>query len=256
MAVLDQIDVDGRRIAVKRRAGAGPGLFWLGGFRSDMEGSKALALDAHAAARGLACTRFDYSGHGASGGDFADGTISRWCEEAGAVLATTAGPQILVGSSMGGWIALLLARALAGSGRISGLVLVAPAPDFTERLMWPQLAPAIRARLMETGRYEQPSAYSATPTLITRALIEDGRRNLVLDTALAPGAPVHILQGIADPDVPWRHALALLDRLTGVDATLELVRDGDHRLSRPEDLARLIAAVDAMADQARASQPR
>jgi pimeloyl-ACP methyl ester carboxylesterase len=238
-----------RRIALKRRSAgqAGKaGLFWLGGFKSDMEGTKALAVDGHGERQGLAVTRFDYSGHGVSGGRFEDGTISRWLEEARAVFDLTEGPQILIGSSMGGWIALLLARALAETGRVAGLVLIAPAPDFTERLMWANFPPEIRRRITETGRYEEPSPYSDEPYLITRALIEDGRANLVLDGPLDPKCPVTILQGVKDADVPWRHALLILESLVGVDVTLSLVRDGDHRLSRPEDLALLTAAIDRM----------
>lgn len=242
--------VDARRIAVRVSAGAGPTILWLGGFRSDMTGSKAEALAADAARRGRAFVRFDYSGHGASGGAFETGTIGRWLEEAEAVVAAHApGPLLLVGSSMGGWIALLLARALAArgaAGRIAGLVLVAPAPDFTEALMWPNFTPAMQAELMETGVVLRPSDYGE-PYPITRALIEDGRRHLVLGGPIDIAAPVRILQGCADADVPWRHAMALAECLPFGDVVITLVKDGDHRLSRPEDLARLLAAVDEIA---------
>ncbi|MBH0236249.1 alpha/beta fold hydrolase [Methylobrevis albus] len=241
---------DERRIAVRVGGGLGPTLLWLGGFRSDMTGSKAEALAAHAAARGRRVVRFDYSGHGVSGGAFANGTIGRWLEEAEAVVAAHApGPLVLVGSSMGGWIALLLARALAGSrtaDRIVGLVLVAPAPDFTEALMWPNFTPEMQAELMQTGVVLRPSDYGA-PYPITRALIEDGRRHLVLGGPIDIAAPVRILQGCADADVPWRHAMALAECLPFGDVVVTLVKDGDHRLSRPEDLARLLAAVDELA---------
>ena len=245
-----------REIAVARRAGAAPGLVWLGGFRSDMTGTKALALDAFGAARGLAVTRFDYSGHGVSGGAFAEGTISRWLEESLAVFdRLTSGDQILVGSSMGGWLTLLLARAhIATVGRrasrIRGIVLIAPAPDFTETLMWAKFPEAIRTRILETGAYEEPSQYSDEPYLITRGLIEDGRRNLIMGGRIETGCPVHILQGVLDPDVPWTHATELTSRLATDDVVLTLIKDGDHRLSRPEDIARLTAAVAEMVGHA------
>ena len=239
-----------RRIAVRARAGGGPGLFWLGGFNSDMAGTKALALDDFAAGHGRACVRFDYSGHGESGGAFTDGTIGRWLDEARAVFeAYCEGPQIVIGSSMGGWIALLLARDLArqpppGGGRatIAGLVLLAPAPDFTEELMWKEFPPDARQAILRDGVWHQPSEYG-DPYPITRALIEDGRNHLVLGGALTVGCPVRILQGVRDPDVPWRHAFRITERLPSDDVVLTLVQDGDHRLSRPQDIARMLAAV-------------
>ena len=238
---------DARRIAIRKRAGAGPGLFWLGGFRSDMIGTKAEALDALAARKGLACTRFDYSGHGESEGAFTDGTIGRWLEDAVAVFrAETAGPQVVVGSSMGGWIALLLARTLLAAGegdRLKALVLIAPAPDFTEELMWANFGPAERDRLETEGVLLLPNEYGDEPTPITRALIEDGRNHLVLGEPIETGCPVHILQGVRDPDVPYAHALRLVDGLAGEDVVVTLIKDGDHRLSRPEDLERLSAIV-------------
>ena len=240
-----------RDIAVIRRPGASPGLVWLGGFRSDMTGTKAMALDDFAARRGLALTRFDYSGHGVSGGRFEDGTISRWAEEAEAVFDTTSGPQVLIGSSMGGWIALLLARAhLAAVGRaasrLKAMVLVAPAPDFTEDLMWAGFSEEIRREILETGVWREPSDDSDEPHLVTRALIEDGRRNLVLDAEIELGCPVVILQGVEDTSVPWRHAIRLTTRLTRDDVTLTLIPDGDHRLSRPRDIDRLLRAVETV----------
>lgn len=228
-----------------------PALVWLGGYRSDMSGTKAIEMDALAAEKGLAAIRFDYSGHGASGGAFRAGTITRWLEEALAVLDHVA-PQsvVLVGSSMGGWIALRLVQALArrGSGpRVVGMVLIAPAPDFTIELIEPNLSDAERASLAERGYFEEPSEYSPEPNIFTRALIEDGRANRVLTGIIQTGCPVHILQGMADPDVPYAHALKLMEFLPADDVVLTLVRDGDHRLSRPEDIARMKAAILSMA---------
>ncbi|MCC6778475.1 MAG: alpha/beta hydrolase [Hyphomicrobiales bacterium] len=242
-------DKASRRIAVRQRAGEGPGLLWLGGFKSDMAGTKAVALDAWARDRGRAMTRFDYSGHGESGGTFAEGTISRWLEESRAVLdAFCRGPQVLVGSSMGGWIALLLARDLAqrpaaSGATIAGMVLIAPAVDFTEELMWTRFPPEVKRQIEEHGSWTRPSAYSAEPYLITRGLIEDGRRHLLLGGMIETGCPVRILQGVQDPDVPWQHAIELTSRCARDDVVLTLVKDGDHRLSRPEDIERLLAAI-------------
>jgi pimeloyl-ACP methyl ester carboxylesterase len=236
-----------RRIAVRARAGAAPGLFWLGGFNSDMQGTKAVALDAWAAGQHRACVRFDYSGHGESGGAFIEGTIGRWLEESCAVFERfCAGPQIVIGSSMGGWMALLLAREVArratGRASLSGLVLIAPAPDFTEELMWRGFSPEVRHEIETRGVWLRPSEYGE-PDPITRALIEEGRNHLLLGSAIEVGCPVRILQGAQDPDVPWRHAFALADRLPAEDVVLTMIRDGDHRLSRPQDIARIIAAV-------------
>jgi alpha-beta hydrolase superfamily lysophospholipase len=236
-----------RSIAVLRRGGAAPGLFWLGGFRSAMTGTKATAVDGFAAARDLACTRFDYSGHGASGGAAADGTISRWLEEATAVLdRCTNGAQIVVGSSMGGWLALLLAEALRGSDRILGLVLIAPAVDMTRRLMWDTWDEAARSEFRSTGVYRQPSDHSDEPYEITRALIEDGDRHLIGDRLIDAGCPVHVLQGLADTEVPWRATVDLVSHLASDDVVLTLVKDGDHRLSRNQDIERLNAAIAGM----------
>lgn len=241
----------GREIAVLHRAGKAPGVFWLGGFRSDMAGAKAEALDAWAGRSGHAVTRFDYSGHGRSSGQFRDGTISRWLEEAVAVFDRfTHGPQVVVGSSMGGWLALLLARALKQRGeheRLAGLVLVAPAVDMTQDLLWARFDAAARRAVEVDGFHAEPSAYSDEPSIYTRALIEDGARHLFGAAPIEAGCPVHVIQGMQDPDVPWQHATALMERLPFDDAVLTLVRDGDHRLSRPQDLERLVAAVAAMA---------
>jgi pimeloyl-ACP methyl ester carboxylesterase len=238
---------DERRIAVRRDEGAGPGLFWLGGFKSDMQGTKAAALSDWARQNGRACTRFDYSGHGESGGNFRAGTIGRWLEESLAVFEAHArGPQVVIGSSMGGWIALLLLRELRRRGTTSasaaGLVLIAPAVDFTEVLMWQRFPAKVRKEIEDNGVWLRPSDYGE-PYPITRALIEDGRNHLLLGGMIETGCPVRILQGVQDPDVPWNHAVALTSRLAQDDVVLTLVKDGDHRLSRPEDLERLIKAV-------------
>jgi len=238
-----------RRIAVRAREGSGPGLFWLGGFNSDMKGTKALALDAWAAEQGRACVRFDYSGHGESGGAFIDGTIGRWLEESVAVFGQFCrGPQVVIGSSMGGWMALLLAREIArggvGHASLAGLVLIAPAPDFTEALMWNGFPPEVKREIETRGVWLRPSQYGdGAPYPITRALIEEGRNHLLLGAAIEVGCPVRILQGAQDPDVPWQHAFKLAHRLPADDVVLTMIQDGDHRLSRPQDIARIIAAV-------------
>jgi pimeloyl-ACP methyl ester carboxylesterase len=237
------------RLAIRQQPGAAPGLFWLSGYKSDMKGTKAEALAAWAREAERACVRFDYSGHGESGGAFTDGTIGRWLADALAVFdACCRGPQILIGSSMGGWLALLMVRALrqrsqARPAPIAGLVLIAPAVDFTEELMWKRFTPAIKQELEQTGVWRRPSEYSLEPYLVTRQLIEEGREHLLLGGMIETGCPVRILQGVEDPDVPWRHAVELVSRLASDDVVLTLVKDGDHRLSRPEDIERLIRAV-------------
>ena len=246
------IGTDSRAIAVRMRDGQGPGLFWLGGFKSDMQGSKAQALDAWAGENGSACLRFDYSGHGESSGDFLDGTIGRWLEESVAVFsAFCRGPQVVIGSSMGGWIALLLARELRrraaaapqAAASIAAMVLIAPAVDFTEALMWQKFPAAVKRVIAEKGVWKRPSSYSDGPYPITRGLIEEGRRHLLLGELIETGCPVRILQGVQDEDVPWRHVSELVSRLAHDDVVLTLVKDGDHRLSRPEDIERLTAAI-------------
>jgi len=240
---------DQRAVAVRRHDGATPGLFWLGGYKSDMAGTKAQALAAWARQNGRACVRFDYSGHGESGGAFTDGTIGRWLAETLAVFdACCRGPQVAIGSSMGGWLALLLARALRerkdpAPASLAGLVLVAPAVDFTEELMWKRFTPEIKRELADTGVWARPSQYSPEPYLVTRQLIEEGRKHLLLGGMIETGCPVRILQGVQDPDVPWQHAKALVARFACDDVVLTLIKDGDHRLSRPEDIERLIGAV-------------
>lgn len=249
-------DAGRRAIAVRHRPASrkGPGLVWLGGYRSDMGGAKAVELDHFAAENGLACTRHDYSGHGASGGAFIEGTISRWLEESLAVFDRFAkGRQILVGSSMGGWIALRMVQELARSGeggRVAGMLLIAPAPDFTTELIEPEMTDLHRRQLKERGYFEEPTPYGPEPDIYTRALIDDGRNNRVLTGIIDTGCPVRILQGMADPDVPWRHALRLVEHLPSDDVVLTLVRDGDHRLSRPEDLARMRSAIRGIVDDA------
>jgi pimeloyl-ACP methyl ester carboxylesterase len=236
-----------RSIAVRVRDGNKPGLFWLGGFKSDMKGTKAEALDTWAAKSGRACVRFDYSGHGESEGEFTDGTIGRWLEESLAIYAHFAeGPQIVIGSSMGGWLALLLARELAqrkSGAPIAGMVLIAPAVDFTDELMWKHFSEATKREIEQKGSWLRPSAYGEEPYPITRGLIEEGRKHLLLGGLIETRCPVHILQGVQDPDVPWRHAVELVSRFSRDDVVLTLIKDGDHRLSRPEDIDRLITAV-------------
>jgi pimeloyl-ACP methyl ester carboxylesterase len=233
---------DGERLAWRRIAGAGPTVVWLGGFRSDMTGTKAQALADWALASGRAYLRFDYFGHGASSGDFAHGTITRWREDALAVLDELVdGEAVLVGSSMGGWIACL--ATMAAPERVKAMVLVAPAPDFTEKLMAPEIPPEGRAALRDHGVWLRPSEYG-DPYPISRALLEDGARWSILPGPVPIEAPVRILQGGEDPDVPWRHALELAQGLKSDDVVFTLIKDGDHRLSRPQDIARLIAAVE------------
>ncbi|SIP92922.1 Pimeloyl-ACP methyl ester carboxylesterase [Rhizobium sp. RU33A] len=242
-----------RDIAVITRIGTGPerpALVWLGGYRSDMAGTKAIEMDALARDQGLTAIRFDYSGHGVSGGDFRLGTISRWTEEALAVLASSGVKKaVLIGSSMGGWIALRViqeARRLGLPFSIDGLVLIAPAPDFTAELIEPGLTAAERQSLAERGYFEEPSEYSSEPNIFTRALMDDGAQNRVLIGLIETGCPVHILQGMKDPDVPYQHALKLMEFLPLDDVVLTLIRDGDHRLSRPEDIAKMKSAILSM----------
>ena len=234
---------DGETLAYRRVAGSGPTVVWIGGFRSDMEGTKALALEAAAQARGWSYVRYDHFAHGQSSGDWRQATIGRWREDAIGLIDALEGPVIPVGSSMGGWIALLLA--LARPERIKGLVLINPAQDFTERLMWPSLPDHVRQAILRDGEAliveEGLGEY-----VLTRRMFEEARDWLLLDRPIAIAAPVHILQGRADETVPQTHALALVERLTGGDARLDLVEGGDHRLSTPRDLARLVEAVETL----------
>lgn len=232
----------GRRLAYNRSPGKGPGIVFLGGFRSDMEGTKALFLEDRARAEGRAFLRFDYSGHGQSSGVFEDGAIGDWAEDAeAAIAALTEGPQVLVGSSMGGWIALLLVRRMPG--RIAGLVGIAAAPDFTVITWNAELGPRQRREVLTTGRTELPSAYADQPYVFTRRLFEDGARNLVLTAALDLPFPARFLQGTADADVRPHVAVNLLNHVTGADVRLVLVKDADHRFSNPDNLALIAATV-------------
>lgn len=231
-----------RQIAYHRQDGAGPGVVFLGGFKSDMTGTKAIHLQAWAEAQGRAFLRFDYSGHGQSSGAFLDGAIGDWAADAIAAIATlTSGPQILVGSSMGGWMALLVARAMPE--RVAGLVGIAAAPDFTEDSMWAAFTPEMRAELA-LGQVALPSEYGDAPYIITKRLIEEGRDQLVLRNPLPLPFPVRLLQGPADVDVPPSVALRLLDHATSPDMRLTLVKGADHRFSTPECLALIVQAVE------------
>jgi pimeloyl-ACP methyl ester carboxylesterase len=238
MAASGRLDRgDGVELAWTKLGGTSPTVLFLPGYRSDMTGDKATMLATFCAQHGQAMLRFDYSGHGTSGGRFEDGTIGVWTTDALTVIdQLTDGPLLLVGSSMGGWIALLCA--LARRDRVAGLIGVAAAPDFTEALMWQALSFEQRARLMQQGVIHVPSQYGE-PTPITRALIEDGRNHLLLSSPIALDCPVRLLQGQADPDVPWEMALRIADQLDSADVQVILVKDGDHRLSRPQDLALL-----------------
>lgn len=253
------LDRGTHQLAFEKTDGNQPTLVWLGGFRSDMTGSKAMKVEEYAKERGQACLRFDYAGHGQSTGAFTDGTIGSWRDDAAAMIAAQASDEsILVGSSMGGWIALLLAideaKRAKSEGRashIKALVLIAPAPDFTQKLMWPKFSDAEQKTILDEGRLVQPSPYDPEPTIITRNLIEEGKNHLILDGLIETACPVRILQGVADPDVPHTHALKLMDALAGEDVVMTLIKDGDHRLSRDEDLAALVRVLDALPSQAR-----
>jgi pimeloyl-ACP methyl ester carboxylesterase len=244
------LDLPGRRLAYRKRLSTDrtrdcAGILFLPGFRSDMTGTKATFLDDFCATRGLGYVRFDYSGHGASGGRFEDGTIGAWAEDAIAIIDRAADePLVLVGSSMGGWIMLL--AALARPERIAGLIGLAPAPDFTEALIWSRLSDEDRDRLMRDGRLVTPSQYSEEPTIITRALIEEGRRHLLLSAPIGIRCPVRLLHGMADPDVPHRLSLDLAERLVSNDVRVTLIKDGDHRLSRADDLALLGRTIEEL----------
>lgn len=228
----------GRAIAYCRSAGKTPGVIFLPGFRSDMQGGKALALEAHCRAVGRAFLRFDYSGHGRSDGRFVDGTVGGWCSDVLDVLDTLAtGPQVLVGSSMGGWLMLL--AALARPQRIAGLVGIATAADFATRLMAQRLSAAAKATLERDGIVHLPSAYSPEPTPVTKRLVEEARQHELLDAPIPLRCPVRLIHGTADPDVPWQLSLDVMQKLEATDVELHLVKDGDHRLSSDHDLARL-----------------
>lgn len=248
-------DAPGRRIAAivdPGQPGRGPGVMWLSGFKSEMTSTKASVLADWARDRGVPCTRFDYSGHGSSGGNFEEGTIGGWLEEALAVFRDlTKGPQILVGSSMGGYIALLLLRALMrdhpdDARRIKALLLIAPAWDMTERLMWGRFSDDVKREIMEKGVYLRPSAYGDGGYAITQRLIEEGRNHQIGTSPFNPERPIRILHGLLDPDVPWQHTLDLVAHLTGDHVRVTAVPDGEHRLSRPEDLELMKSMLDEL----------
>ena len=253
---------DQRRLAtlVSRGApaGPGPGLMWLPGLMSDMSSTKASAMAGFAEAHGLASTRFDYSGHGQSEGRFADGTIGRWLEDAETVFTElTSGPQILVGSSMGGYIALLMLKRMVERGstianRIMGMVLIAPAWDMTEELMWNEFPVSVKTILQRDGVWPRPSPYGA-PYPITMRLIEEGRTHLLARKTFRPGCPVHIIHGLIDPDVPWEHTMDLMSFLDGPDIGVTAVPEGEHRLSRPEDIALILDTIGRMVAGIRSS---
>jgi len=239
-------DDEARRIAVLRRPGKLPDILWMGGYRSDMAGTKAEALDQWGAQTGQGVVRFDYSGHGVSGGDFLDGSISRWLAESSAVIEKfTESPPVVIGSSMGGYLALLIALGQYAAGTpLAGLVLLAPAVDMTERLMWEEFPAAVRTEIMDKGVWIEPSQYDPAGNPITKKLIQDGRNYLIMDRAtLQVGCPVHILHGRDDPDVPLGLSLELVARLAHDDVTLSIVHDGDHRLSREQDIDLLVRSV-------------
>jgi pimeloyl-ACP methyl ester carboxylesterase len=238
---------NGTELAWIRLAGAEPTVVFLPGFRSDMTGDKATALAAFCAANGIGMLRFDYSGHGASSGAFTDGTIGAWAADTlAAIDALTTGKLILVGSSMGGWLALL--TAVARPDRVAALVGIAAAPDFTQRLMWDSMAPSERETLRRDGVLHVPSQYGE-PTPITLKLIEDGANHLLLGGPIPINCPVRLLHGQADPDVPWELALRIAERVESPDTRLILVKDGDHRLSRPQDLTLLRQTVASLLGQ-------
>lgn len=234
----------GARLAFRKRDGAGgvPQLLWLGGFMSDMKGTKATALDHLAAAKGWPFLRFDYFAHGESSGSLAEARIGRWRADALAVIdSLSQEPLILIGSSMGGWMALL--AALARPKRIAGLVLIAPAADFTQTLMWPKLSETAQTQLRQGGTYALPSSYELAPFPLTLSFFDEAREHLILNRPLPVEGPVRILQGMQDPDVPWGHALKVAQAISSADLTVTLIKQGDHRLSSPADIARLSDTV-------------
>lgn len=237
-------------IAYHRFDGRAPGVVFLGGFRSDMTGAKALALEGFCRARGQSFLRFDYTGHGATGGEFTDCTISTWLDDSlDALEKLTKGSQILVGSSMGGWLMLL--AALRRPERVAGMVGIAAATDFTEELMWPNMAAPTRRQLMKDGVVYRPSAYGDGPYPITKALIEDGRNHLLLGAPIPIRCPVRLLHGMADSDVPWTFSQRLADRLESADVTVTLFKKGGHRLAEPDEIAQINAAVAELSSIAR-----
>lgn len=246
METAGSFEHEGERIAWRRQEGRGPTVVWLGGFRSDMSGTKAEALAKWAKRKGRSFLRFDYAGHGLSSGEFAAGTIGRWCGDALAVIERQSqGPLVLVGSSMGAWIALLVAK--ARPERIKAMVLIAPAPDFTEKLIEPGLSEEARAALAKDGVWTQRTAHDPRGYPLTQALLDEGRRWSVLPGPIEVGFPVRILHGGQDQEVPWKHAVATGQALQGADVSMSLVPDGDHRLSRPQDIEMILSTVEAVA---------
>ena len=237
---------DGNTVAYATIPGRAPTVVFLGGFRSDMTGTKAVALEAWAENRGQAFLRFDYLGHGQSSGRFEDGTIGRWLDDSlAAIDQLTTDKLVLVGSSMGGWLSLLAAR--ARPERLAGLVLIAAAPDFTERMLLKGLSAEDRTTLQRDGRLERPSQYSPEPSVFTWKLIEEGRNHLLLDKPLSLPCPVRLLHGQSDPDVPWEYSLQIAQHLDAPEVITTFIKGGDHRLSTPADIARLIATVSELA---------
>ena len=244
---------DGATVAYEQQAGAAPGVIFLHGLMSDRGGTKARALAEHCAAKGYGYVRFDMFGHGDSSGRFEDGGVGRWTEDALAVLdRVTMGPQILVGSSMGGWVTVR--TAMARPHRIAGVVGIAPAPDFTEDQMWPGFSPEQRAQIMSAGVIEIPSDYNDGPYRISRHLIEDGREHLVLQGDIPITCPVRLIHGQRDESVPWQRSLMLAEKITGKDVDVHLIKNGDHRLSSPQELNRICEAVDELVSLARSKQ--
>ena len=245
---------DGATVVYEQQEGAEPGVIFLHGLMSDRGGTKARALAAHCAAKGYGYVRFDMFGHGDSSGRFEDGGVGRWTEDALAILdRVTMGPQILVGSSMGGWVTVR--TAVARPERIAGVVGIAPAPDFTEDQMWPGFSAEQRAQIMSAGVIEIPSEYNDGPYRISRHLIEDGRKHLVLRGDIPITCPVRLIHGQRDESVPWQRSLMLAEKITGKDVEVRLLKNGDHRLSSPQELSRICETVDELANLARSKQP-
>jgi pimeloyl-ACP methyl ester carboxylesterase len=244
----------GRNLAYRTQDGKGPGVFFLGGFRSDMSATKAQRLAQWCHGKGRAFVRFDYSGHGASGGKFEEGTIGSWLEDALAIFDSFAqGPQILVGSSMGGWIAQLLAR--ARPERIHGLLTIACATDFTERLLWPILNDSMKTDLQDNGMIELPSAYEGSSYPITLRLLEDGKDHLLLDRPIPISCPVRMIHGLADRDVPWQISLETSHRIVSDDVHLTLIKNGGHRLSGEQELSVILGALGKLSNHPRQPEP-
>ena len=243
MPETDFREVAGLRLAFRHRRGRGPTLLFLPGYMSDMEGGKATALDAWAAREGRAMLRFDYAGCGASDGDFEAQTLARWRDDAIAMVDSVEGPVVLVGSSMGGWLMLL--AALARPQRVTGLVGIAAAPDFTG---W-GFSDEQKRTIREEGRLVEPSPYGEQPYVTSRAFWESGETLKLLESDIPLHCPIRLLHGAADADVPWRISLAVLERIRSADVQLHLVKDGDHRLSRPQDIDLLVATVAALMER-------